>query len=575
MINDLWYKNAIIYCLSVGTYMDANGDGIGDFQGLMRRLDYLHGLGVTAIWLMPFQTSPGKDDGYDVSDYYNVNSRYGTLGDFVEFTHGAKQRGLRVLIDLVVNHTSNEHPWFQQARRDPDSKYRNWYVWSKKKPRHADKGMVFPGVQKSTWTYDAEAKAWYFHRFYDFQPDLNTSNPEVQAEILKIMGFWIQLGVSGFRMDAVPFIIGTKGPKVNKPVEQYDMLRSFREFLQWRQGDCIVLAEANVLPETDLEYFGKDGERMHMMFNFQVNQNLFYALASADTRPLVKAMKATKPRPATAQWGMFLRNHDELDLGRLAEEQRQKVFETFGPDVDMQLYERGIRRRLAPMFGGSQRRLELAYSLMFTLPGTPVIRYGDELGMGDDLTLPERNCARTPMQWSNEPHGGFTKSDKPIVPVIKSGPYGYEHVNAAVQRRHPDSLLNWTERIIRMRKEVPEVGWGDFTVLRVRNPAILALRYDWRNNSVLFVHNLHEEPREIVLDTGLKEKGKLLVNLLAEDHSQSDESGKHRIVLEGYGYRWYRVGGLDYLLRRTEIDSVQQLEEPTRRGNGRSKKAGR
>ena len=558
MINDLWYKNAVIYCLSVGTYMDSNGDGFGDFKGLMRRLDYLHGLGVTAIWLMPFQVSPHRDDGYDVSDYYGVDPRYGTLGDFVEFTHGAKQRGIRVLIDLVVNHTSDQHPWFKDARSDPNSKHRDWYVWSKKKPPRADQGMVFPGVQKSTWTYDSEAKAWYFHRFYDFQPDLNTSHPEVQAEILKIMGFWIQLGVSGFRMDAVPFVISTKGAKVGKAKEQYDMLRVFREFLQWRQGDCIVLAEANVLPETDMEYFGKDGGRMHMMFNFQVNQNLFYALASADTRPLIQAMKATKARPATAQWGMFLRNHDELDLGRLTKEQRQRVFAEFGPDPDMQLYDRGIRRRLAPMFDGDRRRVELAYSLMFTLPGTPVVRYGDELGMGDDLKLPERNCARTPMQWSNEPHAGFTKNDKPHVPVISGGPYGYEHINAAIQRRHPDSLLNWTERIIRMRKEVPEVGLGDFTVIPSRDPAVLVMRYDWRNNWVLFVHNFDAKPREISFSVRLEgdnaEYGKLLINLLAEDHSHADKTGKHRLVIEAYGYRWYRVGGLDYLLRRSDID---------------------
>ncbi len=558
MINDLWYKNAVIYCLSVGTYMDTNGDGIGDFQGLMRRLDYLHGLGVTAIWLMPFQTSPHRDDGYDVSDYYGVDSRYGSLGDFVEFTHGAKQRGMRVIIDLVVNHTSNEHAWFKEARRDPKSKYRDWYVWSKQKPPRATEGMVFPGVQKSTWSYDEQAKAWYFHRFYDFQPDLNTSNPEVQAEILKIMGFWIQLGVSGFRMDAVPFVIATKGAKVKKPAEQYDMLRSFREFLQWRQGDSIILAEANVSPETDMEYFGADGDRMHMLFNFQVNQQLFYALASADTRPLVKAMQATRPRPATAQWGLFLRNHDELDLGRLAEEQRQKVFAAFGPKPEMQLYERGIRRRLAPMLDGDRRRLELAYSLLFTLPGTPVIRYGDEIGMGDDLSLPERNCARTPMQWSNEPHGGFTKSDKPAVPVLSGGPYGFEHVNAAIQRRDPNSLLNWTERLIRMRKEVPEVGWGDFAVIPTRNPAVLVMRYAWRNNWVLFVHNFDAKPHEISFSVGLhNEAERLLVNLLGEEHSHADAHGTHRLVIEAYGYRWYRVGGLDYLLRRSEIDQVE------------------
>ena len=555
MINDLWYKNAVIYCLSVASFMDANGDGVGDFQGLMRRLDYLHGLGITAIWLMPFQPSPYRDDGYDVADYYGVSSRHGTLGDFVEFTHAAKQRGIRVIMDLVVNHTSDHHPWFQEARRDPSSKYRDWYVWAEKKPPNANKGMVFPGVQKSTWSYDKIARSWYFHRFYNFQPDLNTSNRYVQAEILKIMGFWIQLGVVGFRMDAVPFVISTKGARA-KTVEQYDMLRAFREFLQWRKGDAVILAEANVLPETDMEYFGADGDRMHMMFNFQVNQNLFYAMAAADCRPLVKALQATKPRPATAQWGLFLRNHDELDLGRLTDEQRQRVFDCFGPEKEMQLYNRGIRRRLAPMLNGDRRRIELAYSLMFTLPGTPVVRYGDEIGMGDDLNLAERNCARTPMQWSTEPHAGFTKSDRPIVPVISDGPYGYEHVNVAEQRRDPNSLLNWTERIIRMRKEVPEVGWGDFQVLPVRDPAIFAIRYDWRSNSVLFVHNLDGIPREIAFRTGLPDaQGRLLVNLLTEDHSQAGEDGKHHLLLEAYGYRWYRVGGLDYLLKRSEIET--------------------
>ncbi|MBP2292468.1 alpha-amylase family protein [Azospirillum rugosum] len=552
MIKDLWYKNAVIYNLAVGTFMDADGDGIGDFQGLQRRLDYLHGLGVTCLWLGPFQPSPMKDDGYDIADYYNVDPRYGTLGDFVEFSHACKQRGIRLIIDLVINHTSDQHPWFQAARRDPNSKYRNWYVWSDKKPSNADEGMVFPGVQKTTWTWDKEAEAYYFHRFYEFQPDLNTSNPEVQAELLKVMGFWIELGVSGFRMDAVPFIISTKGPDVKKPKEQFDMLRMFREFVQWRCGDAMILAEANVLPDTDLEYFGDDGDRMHMVFNFQVNQNLFYAMAAADTRPLVKALKATKPRPATAQWGQFLRNHDELDLGRLDDEQRKRVFEVFGPDKDMQLYDRGIRRRLAPMLHGDRRRLELAYSLLFTLPGTPVIRYGDEIGMGDDLSLPERNCARTPMQWSDEPHGGFTKSDKPILPVISGGVFGYERINAARQRRDPAALLNWTERMIRMRKECPEIGWGDFEILPTGSPAVLAMRYDWKNNSVVIIHNLDDKPKEIALAVGGVGESDRLVNLLTEDHSDPGDDGKHHLVIEAYGYRWYREGGLDYLLRRTE-----------------------
>ena len=554
MINDLWYKNAVVYCLAVGTYLDANADGIGDFQGLLRRLDYLQGLGITAIWLMPFQPSPGRDDGYDVADYYGVDPRYGTLGDFVEFTQGCKQRGMRVLIDLVVNHTSDQHPWFQESRRDPNSKYRDWYVWSKKKPKNANDGIVFPGVQKSTWKYDDLARAWYFHRFYEFQPDLNTSKPEVQAEILKIMGFWLQLGVSGFRMDAVPFVISKKGAKVRGAAEQYDMLRTFREFLTWREGDAIILAEANVLPRVDREYFGSAGERLQMMFNFEVNQNLFYALATADSRPLIKALKATKPRPATAQWGQFLRNHDELDLGRLTKKQRQEVFAAFGPDAHMQLYKRGIRRRLAPMLQGDRRRLELAYSLMMTLPGTPVIRYGDEIGMGDDLDLPERNCARTPMQWSTEPHGGFTRNNKPILPVITGGPYGFEHVNVADQKRDPNSLMDWTERIIRMRKEIPEIGWGDFEIVTTGTPEVLAVRYDWRNNSVLFLHNLSPIPREVKFVPAAETKGESrLINLLSDQHSNSTDSGEHCVLLEPYGYRWYRMGGLDYLLNRSEV----------------------
>jgi maltose alpha-D-glucosyltransferase / alpha-amylase len=554
MINDLWYKNAVVYCLAVATYMDANGDGIGDFKGLLRRLDYLQGMGITAIWLMPFQPSPCRDDGYDIADYYNVDPRYGTLGDFVEFSQGCRQRGIRVLIDLVVNHTSDQHPWFREACRDPDSSYRDWYVWSTKKPKNANSGVVFPGVQKSTWTWEKNARAYYFHRFYDFQPDLNTAHPEVQAEILKIMGFWLELGVNGFRMDAVPFVIAKKGAGVTRPVEQYDMLRSFSEFLTWRKSGAIILGEANIVPKNDLEYFGQSGERLQMMFNFDVNQHLFFAMASGDSGTLIEAMQKTKERPATAQWGQFLRNHDELDLGRLSSEQREAVFAEFGPEKSMQLYQRGIRRRLAPMLRGDRRRLELAYSLMMTMPGTPVLRYGDEIGMGDDLDLPERNCARTPMQWSTEPNAGFTTHPKPILPVIADGAYGFRQLNVAMQRKDPNSFLNWMERMIRMRKEIPEIGWGDFSFLPLRTPNALAMAYQWRNNCVLFLHNLIAEPQEVRfrLHTKCAAEKDLLVNLLSGDNSEADRRGRHCVVLEPYGYRWYRVGGLDYLLRRSE-----------------------
>jgi maltose alpha-D-glucosyltransferase/alpha-amylase len=552
MINDLWYKNAIVYCLSVATYMDANGDGVGDFHGLLGRLDYLQGIGVTALWLMPFQPSPHRDDGYDVADYYGVDPRYGTIGEFVEFTRGCQQRGVRVLIDLVVNHTSNEHPWFKEACRDPNSKYRDWYIWSDKRPPDANSGMVFPGIQKSTWTYERTARMWYFHRFYDFQPDLNTANPEVQAEILKIMGFWLQLGVDGFRMDAVPFVIAKKGPFLKRHVEQYEMLRSFSEFVSWRKSGAIILGEANVQPRNDLEYFGRAGERLQMIFNFSVNQHLFYALATADCTSLVEALENTRPRPAGGQWGQFLRNHDELDLGRLTPKQRKRVFEAFGPEKNMQLYDRGIRRRLAPMLHGDRRWLELAYSLMLSLPGTPILRYGDEIGMGDDLNLVERNCARTPMQWSAEPHGGFTKNRRPILPAVRQGAYGYEHVNVAAQRRDPDSLLNWMERMIRTRKEVPEIGWGDFSILDVKTSKVLGICYGWHNNSVVILHNLCPEPCEVRLSLRTK-KSSGLINVLSEDHSFPLKGGSHRILLEPYGYRWYRVGGLDYLLKRSEV----------------------
>ncbi|WP_263409794.1 alpha-amylase family protein [Terriglobus tenax] len=553
MINDLWYKNAIVYCLSVETFQDGNGDGIGDFQGLIRRLDYLQGLGVTAIWLMPFQTSPQKDDGYDIADYYSVDSRYGTLGDFVDFTHACEQRGMRVLIDLVVNHTSNQHPWFKDARSSPDSPYRDWYVWSKKKPKNANTGMVFPGVQQTTWTWDEAAKEFYFHRFYEFQPDLNTANPAVQAEILKIMGFWIQLGVSGFRMDAVPFVIAKKGSGVTRPVEDYDMLRTFAAFLSWRKGDAIILAEANVLPTTDMQYFGESGERLSMMFNFNVNQHLFYSLATADTRPLETSLTQTKPRPATAQWGTFLRNHDELDLGRLTEPQRRKVFAAFGPDKSMQLYGRGIRRRLAPMLRGDRRRIELAYSLLFSLPGTPVLWYGDEIGMGEDLSLPERYSCRTAMQWTNDNHAGFTPATRSRVNVIRDSAFGYQHVNVAEQRRDPNSLMDWMERMIRVRKETPEIGWGDFSIIDTGHREILGLRYDWRGNHTLVLHNFADAPIELCLSPRAigdgAQEGKPLVNILSKDHSFLEEDNGHYCIhMEPYGYRWFRVGGFDGLL---------------------------
>ena len=540
MIHDLWYKNAVIYCLNVETFIDSNGDGVGDFVGLTDKLAYLAGLGVTCIWLMPFYGSPNRDDGYDVSDYYGIHPRTGTFGDVVEFMNRAKQLGLRVIVDLVVNHTSDQHPWFKAARKDPDSPYRQYYVWSKKRPRNWNQGMVFPGVENATWTRDSAAGEYYFHRFYQFQPDLNTHNAAVKEEITRIMGFWLQLGVSGFRMDAVPFLIERKGAGV-RPGKNYELLHEMRDFLQWRVRDAIMLAEANVPPSNSMQYFGPGGDRLQMLLNFWVNQRIFYTLATGDADPLRKALLDTYERPHASQWGVFLRAHDELDLGRLTERQRARVFAAFAPEKDMLLYNRGIRRRLAPMLNNDRRRIELANSLLFTLPGTPIIRYGDEIGMGDDLDLPERYSVRTPMQWSGQRHGGFTTARRPIRPVINDDVFGYQRVNVADQRRDPNSLLNWTERIIRTRKECAEIGWGDWSIVPRLPDNVLGIRYEWNDRCTFVLHNFIDRPSTV----RLKIDGRPpcpLVNLLSQKRSEPEDGGRHTIELEPYGYRWLRVG---------------------------------
>jgi maltose alpha-D-glucosyltransferase/alpha-amylase len=549
MIDDLWYKNSVIYSLDVDTFMDANGDGIGDFEGLVRQLDYLHSLGVDTLWLAPFQPSPNRDNGYDVADHYGVDPRHGSSGDFVEFMHQAHKRGINVIIDLVVNHTSDQHPWFREARKGRENPYHDWYVWSKKRPRDWDEGMVFPGVQKATWTLDKSAREYYFHRFFEFQPDLNTHNPDVRTEIRRIMGYWLQLGVAGFRVDAVPFIIETPG-KEQKQEMHFEYLNEFRKFLQWRKGNAVLLGEANVLPEETLPYFGEHDNGIHMMFNFYVNQYLFFALATGEAKPLAEALLATRDIPHTAQWANFLRNHDELDLGRLSDEQRERVFACFAPEERMQLYHRGIRRRLGPMLEGKRQRIELATSLMFALPGTPVLRYGDEIGMGDNLDLEERDALRTPMQWSDAPQGGFSDNKKTIYPVIDKGDYSYKVVNVATQRRDRDSLLNWTAGMIRLRKECPEIGWGKWDLLETGNSHVLAIRYDWRGNSLVILHNFDNQPHEVFIDPGVPDSDKLF-NLMQEDVSDSDGKGRHRIKLKPYGYLWFRVGGLTHLLHRT------------------------
>jgi maltose alpha-D-glucosyltransferase/alpha-amylase len=544
-MRDLWYKTAIIYELDVATFADGNGDGVGDFVGLASRLPYIAGLGATCVWLMPFYPTPNRDDGYDVTDYYSVDPRFGTLGDFVQFTHEAKSHGLRVIVDLVINHTSDQHPWFKSARRSRRSPYRDWYVWSEKRPPNSDKGTVFPGYQETIWSYDRRARAYYYHRFYDFQPDLNVANPAVREELERIMGFWLQLGVDGFRVDAAPFLIehvDVPGQPKAARREPFIHLQDFRGFTQWRQGDAVLLGEANVPMDQIVEYFG-DGDRMHMLFNFHVNQYLWLALVQERVEPLVMAIEALPDLPEVGQWASFLRNHDEIDLSGLTDQERQQVYAACGPEPTMQLYGRGVRRRLATMLGGNERRIELALSLMFSLPGTPVLLYGDELGMGEDLSLPERLSVRVPMQWSGEANGGFSSADcrKLVRPVVR-GPYGYEHVNVIRQQRDPDSILNHVERLIRTYKQCPALGWARPNLIRTDQPSVLAHRSEWRSECVVVLHNLAESPCVVRLKTTVG-RGERLVELISDGDYVPVERLDQPLLLEGYGYRWLRVDG--------------------------------
>ena len=540
-IDDLWYKDAVVYCLDVETSYDADGDGVGDFRGLTKKLDYIAGIGATCVWLLPFYPTPNRDNGYDVMDYYGVDPRLGTLGDFVEFVHRARDHGLRVIIDLVVNHTSDQHPWFQAARSDPESPYRDFYVWADEKPEDAAEGVVFPGVQDSTWTYDRKAKAYYFHRFYDHQPDLDIGNPRVREEIKRVMGFWLALGVSGFRIDAAPFLIELKAIDATDTVDPYAYLKEFRGFLQWRQGDAILIAEANVAPEQVPDYVG-DGDKLHLLFHFWLNQHLFLALARERAGPLMEGFLRPPRIPPASQWATFLRNHDELDLGRLTEAQRQEAFDAFAPDEGMRLYDRGIRRRLAPMLG-DPARVRMALSLLLSLPGTPVFWYGQEIGMGDRLDLPERDPVRTPMQWSAEKNGGFSTAAPEALPrpVVEDGPYAFAKVNVEAQRCDPTSLLAWVEHALRVRKEHPALGRGEWRIVDTRHEAVFAHACEWEDDAVVAVHNLAGAEATASLDLS-PWAGCRAVDVLDPGCEVCGiGTGAFALDLPPYGFRWYRL----------------------------------
>ncbi|TQM78134.1 trehalose synthase [Saccharothrix saharensis] len=504
---DLWWKNAVVYCLDVETFHDSNGDGFGDFRGLIDKIDHLHKMGVTCLWLMPFFPTPDRDDGYDITDFYSVDPRLGTLGDFVEFVRTARDRGMRVIADLVVNHTSDQHPWFQAAR-DPGSPFHDWYVWRDEPPADAADGVVFPDKEKSLWTYDRKAKRYYLHRFYRHQPDLNVANPAVRDEIARVMGFWMELGLSGFRVDAVPFLLEAPIEALPDP---HDYLADLRAFLSRRNGEAILLGEVN-LPYTEaMAFFGKSdgvGDELHMCFDFIGMQQMYLSLARGDASPLTHALRERPNPPRDCHWATFVRNHDELTLDKLTEPERQEVFAAFGPDEDMQLYGRGLRRRLPSMLGGDLGWIKMVYSLLFSLPGTPVLFYGEEVGMTEDLSLEGRLAVRTPMWWDA----------------------------VAEQRGDPDSLLAWVRLLVERYRECPELAWGSFSTIDTAAPSVLAHRCEIDGGVVVAVHNFAGEDVSVEVP---KVEG-VLTDLLVDGTVEPGKDGTAVVELGPYGCRWFR-----------------------------------
>jgi trehalose synthase len=541
--SDLWWKTAVVYCLDVETYLDWNGDGCGDFAGLAQRIDHLADLGVTCLWLMPFYPTAERDDGYDITDFYGVDPRLGTHGDLVEVIRTANDRGMRVIADLVVNHTSIQHPWFQAARQSRDDPFHGFYVWRDDEPPDTSDQVVFPDQEDSTWTYNEPTGEWYLHRFYKEQPDLDVTNPLVRDEVAKIMGFWLQLGLSGFRVDAVPFLLEVQPEDADRFPDPHQYLRALRSFLGRRTGDGILLGEVNLPHEQQVQFFGdEDGDELTMLFDFVGMQALYLSLARTDATPLEEALTGRPAVSPDSQWATFVRNHDELTLDKLSDDERAEVFAAFGPDERMQVYGRGLRRRLPPMLDGDPRRIRMVYSLLFSLPGTPVLFYGEEIGMGEDLDAEGRLAVRTPMQWTPGTNGGFSAADARELPgPVVDGGFAPEFVNVADQRRDPDSLLSFMKLLIRRYRESPELGWGTFTVLEQPHPGVLAHLCTWDDGALVAVHNLGAEPRTVPFSLPACDESHLLVDLLESGQVPVGADGAVELTLDGYGYRWLRV----------------------------------
>lgn len=538
--SDLWWKNAVIYCLDVETYFDSNGDGVGDFAGLARRIDYLADLGVTCLWLMPFYPTPDRDDGYDISDFYGVDPRLGSHGDVVEVLRTAHDRGMRVIVDLVVNHTSDRHPWFVSARRSVNSPYRDFYVWRDEPPKN-EQPTVFPGEEASVWELDEKSGQYFQHVFYKHQPDLNVANPRVRDEIAKTIGFWLALGVSGFRIDAVPFFLDLPdGVDLGDP---HELLRDLKRFLQRRAGDAALLGEVNLPFEEQLTYFGGErGGELDLQFDFVSMQALYLSLARSDPSPLITALTSRPAIPSDAAWANFVRNHDELTLDKLTDAEREEVFEAFAPDEKQRVYGRGITRRLPPMLSGDPRRVRMVYSLMYSLPGTPVLFYGEEIGMGENPEVEGRGAVRTPMQWSDERNGGFSSAppSRLVAPLPGDG-YAPAHVNVQQQRTDDDSLLSFIRRLIARYRSCPEIGWGALEILDHDALGVMAHAVTSDMGRMIMLHNFTDVAVRLTVDIGDHEDGTRLIDM---DERKTVDVGRERRVefeLPAYGHRWMRV----------------------------------
>jgi maltose alpha-D-glucosyltransferase/alpha-amylase len=534
----LWFKTAVFYEIHTRAFFDSSDDGSGDFRGLAQKLDYLQWLGIDCIWLLPFYPSPLRDGGYDIAQFKDVHPDYGTIDDFRVFVEQAHERGMRVIADLVMNHTSSDHPWFQESRSSPDSPKRDWYVWGDDPTRYADARVIFVDSESSNWTWDPVAGQYFWHRFFHHQPDLNYDNPEVREAMLEVLRFWLELGLDGVRLDAVPYLFEREGTNCENLPETHEYLKRVRAEVDALYPDRVLLAEANQWPEDVVDYFG-DGDECHMAFHFPVMPRMFMALRREEGLPMLEILDRTPPIPDGAQWGLFLRNHDELTLEMVTDEERDYMYSEYAKDPRMKLNV-GIRRRLAPLLDGGRDEIELMHAILFSLPGSPVLYYGDEIGMGDNVYLGDRDGVRTPMQWTGDRNGGFSRADfaRLYLPPLMDPVFGYQAVNVEAQLRSPTSMLRWRRRFIELRKEHPVFGLGDYAPLRPANDRIFAHVRTYERDVVLCVHNLARSAQAVELDLSHWE-GKIPVEMSGRTPFPRIGELPYLLTLGARGFFWF------------------------------------